>query len=65
MKRDKYIEARGKFCETAMNDPKKAAEELRSMAIGLESCKYTSDKITALSTIFAVSERTIERHFES
>jgi hypothetical protein len=42
-----------------MNDKKKAADQLRSMATGLENCRNTSDVIRALCEIFAVSERTV------
>jgi hypothetical protein len=59
MQRDKYIKSRAKFCKLALCDNKKAAKELRSMATGLENCRNTSDVVTALCTIFAVSERTV------
>jgi hypothetical protein len=59
MKRVKAIETRSKFCKLAITDKKKAANELRVMATGLENCRNTSDVINALTNIFAVSERTV------
>lgn len=58
-KRDKYIEQRQKFAKLALNDNKKAAEQLRGMAKGLENCRNTSDVIYALMNIFCISERTV------
>jgi len=58
-KREKQIEQRSKFCQLAMKDPKKAAGQLKDLAIGLENCRGTQDTINALCEIFAVSERTI------
>lgn len=58
-KRDKNIEIRSKFCKTAIANPKKAADDLRQLATGLENCRNTSDVINALTQIFAVSERTV------
>jgi uncharacterized protein YigA (DUF484 family) len=58
-KRVKYINARAKFCQLAINDNKKAAKQLHDLAIGLKHCRNASDTITALAEIFAVSERTI------
>jgi hypothetical protein len=63
MKRDAYILKRAKFCQTALREPAKAANELRDLATGLENCKNTADIVTALKTIFAVSERTIFNDF--
>jgi len=65
MKREKYIKQRAQFCKTALLSPKKAAEELRDMATGLENCKQTADIVEALKNIFAVSERTIFNDFIS
>ena len=59
MQRDKYIEQRRKFCKLALRDSKKAADELRGMAKGLENCRNTSDIVFALANIFCVSERTV------
>ena len=59
--RDKYIEQRSKFCKLALTDKKKAADQLRDLASGLENCRNTSDTIYALCNIFAVSEDTISR----
>jgi hypothetical protein len=59
MQREKYIKQRERLCKIAMQNPKKAAEELRLLAVGLENCRNTSDTINALCQIFAVSERTI------
>jgi len=59
--RKKYINKRSNFCQLAMQDQKKAANELRSLATGLENCRNTSDVINALCEIFQVSERTIFR----
>jgi hypothetical protein len=59
LKRDEYIERRAAFCKLANSNPKKAADELRMIADGLECCKNTSDVVAALSEIYAVSERTI------
>lgn len=59
MQRDKYIQERARFCKLALNDQKRAARELRELAIGLENCRNTTDVITALQTIFCVSERTV------
>ena len=50
---------RSKFCKLAMTDKRKAANQLRDMATGLENCRNTSDVIKALCEIFAVSERTV------
>ena len=52
---------RKKFVQKAFNDPKLAADELRSMADGLEECKNTSDLIFALTEILFVSDSTIFR----
>lgn len=59
MKRGKGLKNRERFCKMAISDQHKAAEQLRSMATGLENCRNTSDVINALCEIFAVSERTI------
>ncbi len=59
MKREKYINARARFCQLALKDNKKAAIELHLLATGLENCRNTSDVVNALCTIFSVSERTI------
>lgn len=59
MNRDKYIKERSKFCKLAIEDKKKAAEQLRTMATGLENCRNTSDTINALCEIFKISERTV------
>lgn len=58
-KRDKYIKQRSEFCQLALNDQKKAANQLRDLATGLENCRNTSDVVKALCEIFSVSERTI------
>jgi hypothetical protein len=58
-KRDKYIKQRSKFCQLALKDSKKAASQLRDLATGLENCRNTSDVVSALCEIFAVSERTV------
>jgi hypothetical protein len=58
-KRDKNIAIRSNFCKLAMSSPKQAANELRTLATGLENCRNTSDVINALCQIFAVSERTV------
>ena len=59
MNRDIYIAKRQKFCKLANEKHYEAASLLKDYAIGLENCRTTSDIITALSEIFAVSERTI------
>ena len=59
MKRDKNILIRSKFCKLAMTNNKAAAVQLRNLATGLENCRNTSDTISALCQIFAVSERTV------
>lgn len=59
MKRCKYIKQRADFCQLALKDQKKAANQLRSLAKSLENCRNTSDTVYALQIIFAVSERTI------
>lgn len=58
-KREKYINKRAKFSKLAVSEPKKAADQLRDFATGLENCRNTSDTVAALCEIFAVSERTI------
>ena len=58
-KREKNIELRSRFCKLALKDNKRAASQLRELATGLEGCRNTSDIITALCQIFAVSERTV------
>lgn len=58
-KRDLYIKKRSEFCQLALKDQKKAADQLKDLATGLENCRNTSDVITALSEIFNISERTI------
>lgn len=61
MKRSKNkLEARKKFFKIANENPKAAAELLRSKAKGLENCKYSYDIVYALSEIFYLSEQTIE-----
>ncbi len=60
-KRDQYIKKRSKFCQLALRNQKKAADQLRDYATGLENCRNTSDIINALSEIFQVSEKTIFR----
>lgn len=60
-KREKQITQRTNFCKLALRDQKKAANQLRDMATGLENCRNTSDVINALCQIFAVSERTVFR----
>lgn len=59
MRRGTGLKQREKFCKLAMSDTKKAADQLRDMALGLENCRNTSDTIKALTEIFAVSERTV------
>ena len=58
-KREKYIKKRSEFCQLALQDQTKAADELRDLATGLENCRNTSDVVKALCEIFAVSERTV------
>lgn len=58
-KREKYIKIRSEFCQLAISDPAKAANQLRDLATGLENCRNTSDTVNALCQIFAVSERTV------
>lgn len=58
-KREKYIEQRQRFCQLALKNQGKAAEELRSLANSLDNCRNSSDVVFALKTIFCVSERTI------
>ena len=58
-KREKNIIIRAAFCKLAMSNQKQAANELRTLATGLENCRNTSDVINALCQIFAVSERTV------
>lgn len=58
-KREKYIEQRQRFAKLALTDSKKAADELRGMAKGLENCRNTSDVVYALMNIFCISERTV------
>lgn len=60
-KTKKYINLRVEFCQLAVRDQKKAANELRDLATGLENCRGTSDIVNALSQIFAISERTVFR----
>jgi hypothetical protein len=62
--KEKYITARSRFCQLAINDNKAAAAELKDMATGLANCRNTSDVIAALTEIFAVSERTIFRDIQ-
>lgn len=57
---DKYLR-RMNFARLAVNNPKKAANLLRSWARGLENCKNTADVIYALAQILFLSTRTIER----
>ena len=59
MNRDRYMPIRVKFSQLAIKDNKKAAQELRNLADGLENCRNTSDVVNALTQIFACSERTI------
>lgn len=59
MQREKQIKIRSQFCKLALKNPRQAAQELRTLAVGLENCRTTSDIINALTQIFAVSERTI------
>lgn len=59
MKRCEKKSFRVKFCKLAIEDKKEAARQLKVLAKGLENCRNTSDVVTALGTIFAVSERTI------
>jgi hypothetical protein len=60
MQRDKeLLHQRAAFCKKAMQNPKEAANELRLIADGLENCRTTCDIVSALSEIYAVSERTI------
>ena len=54
-------EGRAKFCQLALQNPKKAADKMRDLATGLENCRNTSDIVNALKVIFDVSERTILR----
>lgn len=61
MKRGEGKSKRAKFVQMAIQDPERAAKELRYMAEGLGNCKNTSDIIFALEEIFCVSERTIFR----
>ena len=61
MKRIKQISERQALCKLALNNPKKAADKLRILALGLENCRNTSDTIRALCEIFSVSERTVFR----
>lgn len=61
MTRTKYINSRAKFCQLAFKNQKKAADELRQLATGLENCRNTADVVNALCTIFNVSERTVFR----
>ena len=59
MKRVAAIKSRARFCQLAMTDKTKAADELRMMATGLENCRNTSDVVNALCQIFAIGERTV------
>ena len=65
MKRVTQIRQRARFCKLALDNPKKAGAELKTLAIGLENCRTTSDVVTALCEIFAVSERTVFRDITS
>jgi len=60
-KNSKLLKQRVDFNQTAITDPKKAANKLRSLAYSLEKTKNTSDVIFALSQIFCISERTVMR----
>ena len=62
-KREKYINQRAEFAQLALSNQKKAADQLRDYATGLENCRNTSDVVAALCEIFAVSERTIFNDF--
>jgi len=55
---------RVKFVQMAIKNNKKAAYELKLMAIGLQECRNTNQTITALSDIFGVSKATIMRDLE-
>jgi hypothetical protein len=59
MKRCEKKKLRVNFCKLALKDSKLAAIRLHEIAKGLENCRNTSDTVSALCTIFAVSERTI------
>lgn len=59
MRRGKGLQKRSKFVQKAIQNPQKAAEELKSLADGLENCRTTSDIVFALTEILCVSERTI------
>ena len=62
-KNSKQLEARKKFVNTAIIDNKRAAEILRSFALGLENCRTTQDIVYALHDILFLSERTIYNDF--
>lgn len=53
------LEKRAAFIQGAMNDPKWGAEQLRDMALGLESCTKTMNTVYALQDILFLSERTV------
>jgi len=60
----KCTKKRQEFIKRVIDDPKKGAEELRELAIGLENCKDTYDVIFALSEMLYLSERTITNDYK-
>ena len=55
----KCTKKRQEFVKRTIDNPKKVANEIREIAIGLENCKNTYDVIYALSEMLYLSERTI------
>lgn len=52
---------RSTFNILALNNPKKAAEQLRLKALGLQNCKTPAAILRALAEILFLSEKTIQR----
>lgn len=63
--RNKDRDKRIRFVQLAITDKKKAADELRAIADGLENTKKTVDTIYALSQLFSISDRTIWRDIKT
>jgi len=62
MERDKKLtDKRAKFVQLAVNNKSKAAKDLREIAYSLGYARKEDDIIYALSQIFCVSTKTIER----
>lgn len=64
IKSNSQLEQRQKFVKEAIDNPKLAANELKSMAIGLENCKNSQDVIYALTQILYISDQTIMNDYK-